>query len=67
MNPRTETIGRLRGVAEVAALLRVSQRTIRRLVTRGELPCIRVGRQLRFREQDIGLYLNSSRTRPGFR
>jgi excisionase family DNA binding protein len=67
MTPRTETIGRLRGVAEVAALLRVSQRTIRRLVTRGELPCIRVGRQLRFREQDIGLYLNSSRTEPGVR
>ena len=35
-------------VAEVAVLLAVSKRTVRRLVTRGRLPCVRVGSQVRF-------------------
>jgi len=34
-------------VAEVAGILRVSTRTVRRLVSNGELPCVRVGRRVR--------------------
>src|SRR5690348_13839380 len=33
---------------EVAQLLRVSPRTVRRLVARGRIPCVRVGAQVRF-------------------
>jgi len=41
-------------VREVAALLRVSDKTVRRLEARGELPSFRVGAQLRFRR--VGIY-----------
>jgi len=34
-------------VAEVAGILRVCTRTVRRLVGSGELPCVRVGRSVR--------------------
>jgi len=34
--------------AEVAEFLAVSERTVRRLVARGRLPCIRVGGQVRY-------------------
>jgi len=34
--------------AEVAQFLAVSERTVRRLVARGRLPCVRVGGQVRF-------------------
>lgn len=40
--PRTLTL------PEVAQVLRVSERTVRRMVKRGEQPCVRVGHQLRF-------------------
>lgn len=33
---------------EVAAILRIHERTIRRMVTARRLPCLRIGRQLRF-------------------
>lgn len=35
-------------MAEVARFLAVSERTVRRLVARGRLPCVRVGSQVRF-------------------
>ena len=41
------------GVREAAALLRVSEKTLRRLVGRGEVPHRRVGRQLRFRRSAL--------------
>lgn len=38
---------------EVAELLRLSSRTIRRLVARQRIPCVRLGRQLRFVPGDV--------------
>lgn len=37
---------------ELAALLRVSVRTVERRIALG-LPCVRVGRQVRFRRADV--------------
>jgi excisionase family DNA binding protein len=43
--------------AEVADQLRVSTMTIYRLIRRGELPAVRVGRNYRVRERDLEAYL----------
>jgi excisionase family DNA binding protein len=44
--------------AEVADQLRVSTMTIYRLIRRGELPAVRVGRNYRVREADLEAYLD---------
>lgn len=46
---------------EIAALLRVDVVTIRRLVSRGELPAYRIGSEYRFTETDLGDYLQHQR------
>lgn len=48
---------------EVADLMRVSQRTIRRLIKRGELAAYRVGDrgQLRVKEGELEQYIESQR------
>lgn len=43
--------------AEVADQLRVSTMTIYRLIRRGELPAVRVGRNYRVRAADLDAYL----------
>jgi excisionase family DNA binding protein len=43
--------------AEVADRLRVSTMTIYRLIRRGELPAVRVGRNYRVRARDLEAYL----------
>ncbi|MCC5948178.1 MAG: helix-turn-helix domain-containing protein [Nitriliruptoraceae bacterium] len=43
--------------AEVADQLRVSTMTIYRLIRRGELPAVRVGRNYRVRREDLVAYL----------
>lgn len=58
-NPRFVTVG------EVAALLRVSNMTVYRLVQSGRLPAIRVGRSYRIREDDVDRYLASQYTEAG--
>lgn len=47
---------------EVAALLRVSTRTVSRLVKSGELPALRVGRSLRFKRTEIFSLFNALET-----
>lgn len=49
---------RLLTAAEVADTLRVSTMTIYRLIRRGELPAVRVGRNYRVRERDLSAYLD---------
>jgi len=51
---------------EVAELLRVSQKTVRRMAHRGELTYFRVGWQLRFPINDVERYL-SQRCVPAIR
>lgn len=53
-------------VNEVAELLKVSDKTVRRLATRGELPSFRVGAQLRFRRADIDAWVDAQQA-PGAR
>lgn len=55
-------------IAEVAATMKVSQRTVRRLINRGDLPAFKVGDrgQLRVEELDLERYVESQRVRtPG--
>jgi excisionase family DNA binding protein len=44
---------------EVADRLRVSTMTVYRLIRRGELPAVRVGRNYRVRESDLDAYLEA--------
>lgn len=53
---------RLWTVAEVAEHMRVSNMTIYRLIKRGELPAIRVGKNYRLRGRDLAAYLEASTT-----
>jgi excisionase family DNA binding protein len=52
-------LSRLLTVAEVATIMRVSRMTVYRLIRRGQLKAIRVGRNYRVREEDLGEYLDS--------
>ena len=52
-------ISRLLTVAEVASLMRVSRMTVYRLIRRGQLKAIRVGRNYRVREDDLNEYLEA--------
>lgn len=52
-------ISRLLTVAEVASLMRVSRMTVYRLIRRGQLKAIRVGRNYRVREDDFNEYLEA--------
>lgn len=52
-------------VAEVAKLMRVSNMTVYRLITAGDLPAVRVGRSYRIREDDVDRYLTAGYTQAG--
>ena len=43
--------------AQVAELLAVSERTVKRLVGRGGLRCVRLGRSLRFDPADVSRFV----------
>lgn len=49
---------RLLTAGEVAEQLRVSTMTVYRLIRRGELPAVRVGRNYRVRVEDLDQYLS---------
>ena len=57
MDPDTRAAGlpaeRLLLLREVAELLRVNERTVRRWVSRNGLPCIHLGTRLRFLERNV--------------
>jgi excisionase family DNA binding protein len=54
-----DPLSRLLTVAEVASVMRVSRMTVYRLIRRGQLQAIRVGRNYRVREDDLSAYLDS--------
>ena len=57
MSLKPPSLTAMRSVAETAKLLGVSEKTIRRQVDAGVLRCHRVGRQLRFTEDNLRNYL----------
>jgi excisionase family DNA binding protein len=52
-------------VGEVARQLRVSNMTVYRLISAGELPAVRVGKSYRIREDDLDAYLAAGYTQAG--
>lgn len=54
--PRVELLT----VGEVASMMRVSNMTVYRLIKRGQLDAVRVGRSYRIRRQDLVSYLMRS-------
>jgi excisionase family DNA binding protein len=54
---------RLLTVGEVAALMRVSNMTVYRLIKSGDLAAIRVGKNYRIRNADVDRYLNARAVR----
>ena len=47
---------------EVLTCLKVTPRTIYRLIKTGELPAVRIGRQWRFRRADLDEWIDRQRT-----
>jgi len=64
MSRRNPYVGdRLLTVVEVAALMRVSNMTVYRLIKSGNLAAIRVGKNYRIRESDVDSYLSDRAVR----
>jgi excisionase family DNA binding protein len=57
---------RLLTVVEVAALMRVSNMTVYRLIKSGQMAAIRVGKNYRIRESDVNHYLSDRAVRVEF-
>jgi excisionase family DNA binding protein len=51
-------------VASLARKLAVSERTVRDILNRGDLPCYRVGVQRRIAPEDVDSWLEQNRERP---
>ena len=60
-DPQESELIRLLKPAEAARFLAVSERTVTRLTSRGELPHVRVGRSRRFVFKDLLAYVASQR------
>jgi len=52
-------------VGEVASVLRISNMTVYRLISSGQLPAVRVGRSYRLRVEDVDAYLGARFTEAG--
>lgn len=52
---------RLLTLAEAADQLHVSERTVQRIIGRGELAIVRIGRQIRVRQADLDAYVAAQR------
>jgi excisionase family DNA binding protein len=50
-------VERLLTLPELAERLQLSEKTIRRMIAGGRLPCVRLGRQLRFLPGDVFRWL----------
>jgi len=61
MSNNDDKVGSLLTVKEVAAFLKVNDRTVRRRITDKLLPCIRIGRSVRVSKQDLDRYIAANR------
>jgi len=57
--PIRRTPAALLTTAEVAQFLAVSERTVKRLIARRRLPCVRIGRSVRFQRQAVFRWLEA--------
>lgn len=55
-------MNRLYTAEEVSKLLGISTRTLYTLSSHGKLPCIKVGRSVRYDPKDIETYINRQRS-----
>ena len=53
---------RLLTISEAAEYLAISERSVKRLIARGDLPCIRVGSALRFAFADLEAFIARNRS-----
>ena len=53
------SIARLLTLPQVAEVLAVSESTIKRMVARRRMPCVRIGRQIRFLPGDVFRWLEA--------
>jgi excisionase family DNA binding protein len=53
-------------IREVAAFLKVNERTVRRLVVREGLPCIHLGTRLRFSQRNVLRWVSAREEGRGF-
>ncbi len=44
---------------EIAVLLKISKALAYRLIAQGEIPCVRFGRTVRVREEDLGSFIRA--------
>ena len=63
MLPEATEIGRVYTTHEVAALLKVSYRTIQEWIRTGKLPAVRYGRLFRIRAEDLARFGQETRRR----
>jgi excisionase family DNA binding protein len=54
-------VPRMLAVTDIAELMRVSTRTVRRWIDSGDLRVHRLGRQVRVSEEDLAAFLNQRR------
>lgn len=62
MTSKPSELGALLTLAQTAELLRISGKTVRRMIKSGAVHCHYIGRQIRFTEEDVRRLLLSSRT-----
>lgn len=60
----TEIQGGCIGITALADRLSVSTRTVRRIVDRGELPVVRIGRRVVIRLAEVSRWLDGRQTTP---
>jgi excisionase family DNA binding protein len=60
----TEPLGEFMTVAEIAAILKLNQQTVRNWIAQGSLPAVHVGRRVRVRRSDFEALLENSQTVP---
>ena len=53
---------RLLTISEAAEYLAISERSVKRLIARGDLPCIRFGSTLRFAFADLEAFIARNRS-----
>jgi excisionase family DNA binding protein len=56
-----EQLGEFYTVTDLARVLKLTEVTIYRMISRGELPCYTIGRVKRFRSRDVESFLRRCR------